>query len=100
MHPQVRQLYKELLYIGREYPKGFPYFRTGLKRVFLKKRELDLKDEMALRAAIDHGRFVYRELEALWFLKKYRVLKKSYYDNQELERRKEDAMKRIENKSM
>jgi hypothetical protein len=96
MHPHVRQLYKDLLHIGREYPKGFSYFRAGLKKVFLKKKDLDLSDAQVLKNAIDHGRFVYKELEALWFLKKYRVMKKNYYDDQELEKRREKAMEKIE----
>lgn len=78
MNPQVRQLYKELLFIGREYPKGYNYFKTGLKKVFLKKK--DLNDFEEIQKAIQHGRFVYKELEALWFLKKYRTMKQNYYD--------------------
>jgi hypothetical protein len=76
MNPRVRDLYKQLLYIGREYPKGFDYFRTGLKRAFLKKQEL--KDPQEIEKAITQGLFVYKELEALWFLKKYRTMKKNY----------------------
>ncbi len=28
----VKQLYKELLWIGREYPQGFSHFREGKRR--------------------------------------------------------------------
>jgi hypothetical protein len=76
MNPKVRDLYKQLLYIGREYPKGFDYFRKGLKAAFLKKRHL--QDPQDIQKAIEQGQYVYKELEALWFLKKYRTMKKNY----------------------
>ncbi|KAI8898883.1 hypothetical protein BC833DRAFT_587897 [Globomyces pollinis-pini] len=79
MHPGVRDLYKQLLYIGREYPKGHQYFKKGLKGAFMKKKNIP---ESEIQKSIDHGWFVYKELEALWFLKKYRTLKKNYYDEQ------------------
>ncbi|KAJ3305830.1 hypothetical protein HDV03_000939 [Kappamyces sp. JEL0829] len=81
---QVIQLYKELLWIGREYPKGFHYFRAGLHRSFMKKAHLE--DAKEIQKAIDHGRFVYKELEALWFLKKYRTMKARYLDREMQER--------------
>ncbi|KAL0111304.1 hypothetical protein PUN28_012899 [Cardiocondyla obscurior] len=75
---KVIHLYKTLLYMGREYPKGYQYFRTRLKRAFVKnKTETDPEkiDQM-----INHGNFVIKELEALYMLRKYRTLKKRYYD--------------------
>ncbi|KAJ3321489.1 Actin- protein 3B [Boothiomyces sp. JEL0866] len=75
MNPKVRDIYKQLLYIGKEYPKGYDYFRSGLKRAFLKKKDLP---DSEIDKAVEHGKFVYRELEALWFLKKYRTLKRNY----------------------
>ncbi|XP_014483956.1 PREDICTED: trafficking protein particle complex subunit 2-like protein isoform X1 [Dinoponera quadriceps] len=35
---QVIQLYKTLLYMGRDYPKGYQYFRSKLRRAFDKNR--------------------------------------------------------------
>ncbi|KNC96016.1 uncharacterized protein SPPG_08612 [Spizellomyces punctatus DAOM BR117] len=75
---QVRSLYKQLLFIGREYPAGFEFYRARLKAAFLKKR--DLSDPEDIRKALRQGEFVLKELEALWFLKKYRHLKQKYYD--------------------
>ncbi|TPX64067.1 hypothetical protein SpCBS45565_g06142 [Spizellomyces sp. 'palustris'] len=75
---QVRSLYKQLLFIGREYPAGFEFYRSRLKAAFLKKR--DLSDPEDVRKALRQGEFVLKELEALWFLKKYRHLKQKYYD--------------------
>ena len=77
MDPRVRQLYKKLLFIGREYPAGYEKFRAGCKAAFLKKRDLPADQ---VQKAIEHGEYVYKELEALWFLKKYRSMKTRYYD--------------------
>ncbi|KAJ3300546.1 LYR motif-containing protein 5 [Borealophlyctis nickersoniae] len=68
----------QLLYIGREYPAGYDYFRSRLKNAFAKKRNLE--DPEKIKQAIKHGEFVYKELEALWFLKKYRTMKEKYSD--------------------
>ncbi|XP_011256475.2 trafficking protein particle complex subunit 2-like protein [Camponotus floridanus] len=35
---KVIQLYKTLLYMGRDYPKGYEYFRTKLRRAFDKNK--------------------------------------------------------------
>uniref|UniRef100_A0A663EIE4 Electron transfer flavoprotein regulatory factor 1 n=1 Tax=Aquila chrysaetos chrysaetos TaxID=223781 RepID=A0A663EIE4_AQUCH len=71
-----------LLYLGREYPKGADYFRSRLKAAFLKNK--DVKDPEKIKQLIARGEFVIKELEALYFLRKYRALKQRYYsdDNQ------------------
>ncbi|XP_011702230.1 PREDICTED: LYR motif-containing protein 5 [Wasmannia auropunctata] len=77
---KVIGLYKTLLYMGRDYPKGYQYFRTKLKRAFVKNKtetEPEKIDKM-----ISHGNFVIKELEALYMLRKYRTLKRRYYDQQ------------------
>jgi hypothetical protein len=76
MDRRVRMLYKELLYIGKEYPLGFSFFKTKLKASFMKNQHL--KSAQQIDRAISHGKFVYKELEALWFLKKYRSMKNNY----------------------
>ena len=43
----------------------------------MKKRDLPPNE---VPKAIEHGEYVYKELEALWFLKKYRSMKTRYYD--------------------
>ncbi|XP_049267404.1 electron transfer flavoprotein regulatory factor 1 [Rhipicephalus sanguineus] len=71
------QLYKNLLHLGRDYPKGYDYFRSRLKAAFLKNR--DVKDPEQLTMLLARGQYIIKELEALYMLKKYRTLKKRYY---------------------
>lgn len=75
---QVVRLYKNLLYLGREYPRGSTYFRERLKAAFMKNK--DVKDPEKIRKLVAKGDFVIKELEAMYFLRKYRTLKKRYYD--------------------
>ncbi|XP_034298021.1 electron transfer flavoprotein regulatory factor 1 [Pantherophis guttatus] len=76
---EVLNLYKNLLYLGKEYPKGADYFRTRLKAAFLKNKEV--KDPEEIKKLIARGKFVIKELEALYFLRKYRALKQRYYED-------------------
>lgn len=69
----------KLLYLGREYPKGADYFRSRLKAAFLKNK--DVKDPEKIKQLIAQGEFVIKELEALYFLRKYRAMKKRYYSD-------------------
>lgn len=78
---KVVALYKTLLYMGRDYPKGYDYFRANLKKAFAKNK--DEKDPEKIEKMIAHGNFVVKELEALYMLRKYRTLKKRYYSDQE-----------------
>ncbi|KAK1778638.1 NADH-ubiquinone oxidoreductase [Copromyces sp. CBS 386.78] len=73
---QVIQLYKELLHMGKEYPQGYDYFRPRLHRAFMSKA--GLRDEGEIKQAIATAQFVQKELQALYYLKKYRTLKKQY----------------------
>ncbi|GAB1601689.1 hypothetical protein Ahia01_000447300 [Argonauta hians] len=76
LRPKVVALYKTLLHLGKEYPKGYEYFRTKLKTAFSKNQHLtDPKD---IEVLIARGEYVVKELEALIMLKKYRTLKKRY----------------------
>ncbi|XP_074050338.1 electron transfer flavoprotein regulatory factor 1 [Macrotis lagotis] len=74
---EVLNLYKNLLYVGRDYPKGADYFKRRLKAAFLKNK--DVKDPEKIRELIAQGEFVIKELEALYFLRKYRAMKQRYY---------------------
>lgn len=69
----------KLLYLGKEYPKGRDYFRTRLKAAFLKNK--GVTDPKEIKQLIARGEFVIKELEALYFLRKYRALKRRYYDD-------------------
>ncbi|XP_047487595.1 electron transfer flavoprotein regulatory factor 1-like [Penaeus chinensis] len=76
---QVIQLYKNLLYLGREYPMGYEYFREKLKRAFMKNREVT--DPEQIKVLLGRGEFVIKEIEALYMLRKYRTMKKRYYED-------------------
>ncbi|KAG7456209.1 hypothetical protein MATL_G00249350 [Megalops atlanticus] len=76
---EVVRLYKNLLFLGREYPKGANYFRERLKTAFMKNR--DETDPEKIKTLIARGEFVIKELEALYYLRKYRALKKRYYED-------------------
>ncbi|XP_054157121.1 electron transfer flavoprotein regulatory factor 1-like [Oppia nitens] len=82
---RVLNLYKTLLYMGRDYPLGYKYFRDRCHRAFAKNQSetnTETIDQM-----IKRGEFVVKEIEALYRLKKYRTMKKRYYpedDKQQL----------------
>uniref|UniRef100_A0A8C5JS17 Electron transfer flavoprotein regulatory factor 1 n=1 Tax=Junco hyemalis TaxID=40217 RepID=A0A8C5JS17_JUNHY len=77
----ARRRFREqrLLYLGREYPKGADYFRSRLKAAFLKNK--DETDPEKIKQLIARGEFVIKELEALYFLRKYRAMKQRYYSD-------------------
>ncbi|XP_063053648.1 LYR motif-containing protein 5B [Engraulis encrasicolus] len=77
---EVVQLYKNLLYLGREYPKGADYFRDRLRAAFMKNK--DVQDPEKIKELVKRGEFVVKELEALYFLRKYRTMKKRYYEEE------------------
>ncbi|KAM3608805.1 uncharacterized protein V6R79_005081 [Siganus canaliculatus] len=67
-----------LLHLGREYPKGGDYFRDRLRAAFDKNR--NERNPEKVKELIARGEFVARELEALYYLRKYRAMKKRYYE--------------------
>ncbi|KAI3542597.1 complex 1 protein [Colletotrichum filicis] len=73
---RVIAIYKELLYLGREYPLGYDYFRPRLHKAF--SANAALRDEEAIRRGIERAEFVKKEIEALYYLKRYRALRKRY----------------------
>lgn len=73
----VLNLYKQLVYLGRDYPSGYEYFHGKLRKAFEKNRLLNTEKEVD--QAIARGEFVIKEIEALYFLKKYRSIKEKYY---------------------
>ncbi|XP_042209972.1 electron transfer flavoprotein regulatory factor 1-like [Homarus americanus] len=89
LRPQVVQLYKNLLYLGREYPLGYDYFREKLKNAFIKNK--DVTDPEQIKMMIGRGEFVIKEIEALYMLRKYRTMKRRYYDNENNYRVNKDA---------
>ncbi|RXN00882.1 Lymphoid-restricted membrane protein [Acipenser ruthenus] len=67
-----------LLYLGREYPKGADYFKDRLKMAFLKNK--GVTDPEKIKELIGRGEYVIKELEALYYLRKYRAMKQRYYE--------------------
>ena len=76
LRSEVIQLYKNLYYLGAEYPKGADWFRSRLKTAFMKNK--DETDPEKIKMLIARGEFVTKEVEALYMLKKYRTLKQRY----------------------
>ncbi|GFF41237.1 putative LYR family protein [Aspergillus udagawae] len=64
---QVINIYKELLYLGREYPLGYDYFRQRLHKAF--SGQAHLTDEEQIRTGV---------ARAQYYLKRYRTLKQRY----------------------
>ncbi|CAG9578715.1 unnamed protein product [Danaus chrysippus] len=75
----VLNLYKTLLYLGRDWPQGSDLFRKRLHKVFVRNSEES--DPVKIESMIKHGQFVVKEIEALYKLKKYRAMKRRYYDD-------------------
>jgi len=69
----------QLLHLGKDYPKGYDYFRERLRQSF--RRNLQVTDVREIEMLIVKGEFVSKELEALYMLRKYRALKSRYYYN-------------------
>ena len=68
--------------MGRDYPD--PNFRQKCHNVFMKNK--DVKDPKEIEQLLNKGDYIIKEIEALFMLKKYRTLKRRYYDNEEAER--------------
>lgn len=69
----------QFLHLGKDYPKGADYFHTKLKAAFL--RHKDVVDAKEMEILIARGQYIVKELEALYSLRKYRTLRKRYYEN-------------------
>jgi len=65
--------------MGKDYPKGYDYFRTRLKAAFLKNKSVE--DPEMIRVLVARGKYVMKELEAMYRLRKYRTLKQRYYSD-------------------
>ncbi|KAL4881599.1 NADH-ubiquinone oxidoreductase complex 1/LYR family protein [Aspergillus karnatakaensis] len=60
---QVINVYKELLFMGREYPLGYEYFRNRLHRAF--SSQSNIQDEEEIKKRITRAEFVKKEIETL-----------------------------------
>ncbi|GHJ85076.1 hypothetical protein NliqN6_1478 [Naganishia liquefaciens] len=74
------RLYKELHRLGRDYPDPAYEFNKRLRRVYEKKA--NITDRKAIEENLALGEHVKKEVLAMLSLKKFRHLKRSYYDNE------------------
>jgi len=65
--------------MGKDYPEGYDYFRTRLKAAFLKNKSVE--DPEMIRVLVARGKYVMKELEAMYQLRRYRTLKQRYYND-------------------
>ncbi|KAI5808749.1 NADH-ubiquinone oxidoreductase complex 1/LYR family protein [Peziza echinospora] len=63
LRPQVIKIYKELLYLGRDYPQGYDYFKPRLHAAF--KSNAAITDLGEIEKGIQRAEFVKKEIEAL-----------------------------------
>ena len=61
---RVIQLYKQLIYLGREYPKEPDNFTAKIHAVFIKNA--GETDAQKIEQLIDKGNYIVKELEALY----------------------------------
>lgn len=73
---QRHRLSNPQLYLGRDYPHGYAYFQPRLHGAFMSRA--GLQDEEQICDGIKRAEFVKRELEALYYLKKYRAMRERY----------------------
>ncbi|TRM65017.1 hypothetical protein BD626DRAFT_567874 [Schizophyllum amplum] len=71
------RLYKELQYLGREYPDPAYNFNGRIRRMFEKNKTLTNPDD--IEKALKMGEYIKNETLALYSLRKYRHLKRHYY---------------------
>lgn len=60
---QVIRIYKDLLYLVRDYPLGYDYARPRLHKAFASQAHI--KDEEQIKQGIKRAEFVKKEIEAL-----------------------------------
>lgn len=73
---RVLGIYKLLLEMGKHYPLGYSYFRPRLHKAFMSQAHLT--DPAEIEKGIERAEYVQKEIEALYFLKKYRAMRNSY----------------------
>uniref|UniRef100_A0A6G1SR40 LYR motif-containing protein 5 n=1 Tax=Aceria tosichella TaxID=561515 RepID=A0A6G1SR40_9ACAR len=85
----VIKLYKNLIYLSREWPTDL---RPQIKQAFMKNKEVRDPDE--IRNLIARGEYVSREIIATYHLRKYRAMKRRYY-NEHRDKQMEEMFKNL-----
>eukprot|EP00211_Chloroparvula_japonica_P010910 CAMPEP_0119124662 /NCGR_PEP_ID=MMETSP1310-20130426/4223_1 /TAXON_ID=464262 /ORGANISM="Genus nov. species nov., Strain RCC2339" /LENGTH=98 /DNA_ID=CAMNT_0007114651 /DNA_START=108 /DNA_END=401 /DNA_ORIENTATION=- len=78
----LRELYRGLMWAGREYPGGHDLVRRKAKEMIFANK--DVTNPRELKRLLAKGRWYLREVEAITGLAKYRHLKKAYYDEEDV----------------
>ena len=78
MHPLVRDVYRRLLWVGRDYPKGLSFVRERAKAAF--RKNAGVTEEEELFRLVAAGRWWAKELIGVVQLRKYRALRSRYGD--------------------
>ena len=88
MHPLVRDLYKRVILVGRDYPTGLSHVKQVWKKALRNPENCpscvadptsqDCQEEI-LRA-VHKGRFMVKEMIGVIQIKKYRAMKARYDD--------------------
>jgi hypothetical protein len=103
MHPLVRDLYKRVIHVGRDYPTGWSHVRDKWKQALRNPANCpscyshDMSSPQCqeeLFYAVNRGRFMVKEMIGVIKLKKYRTMKQRY--DQPLGETLEEAMQRVE----
>jgi len=76
MQARVRDLYKRILVVGKDYPLGLAHVREKAKAEFFKQK--DLQEEVQIKQAVSRGRWMVKEMIGVIQLKKYRTMNKRY----------------------
>jgi len=79
MRPVVRDLYKRIILVGREYPLGLSWVRKKAKPWF--RQNAELTETADIHRAVSTGRYMVKEMIGVIQLKKYRAMKQRYYDD-------------------
>lgn len=99
MHPLVRDLYKRVLHVGRDYPTGLAHVKKVWKKALRNPANCpscvndpasDACYEEILRA-VHKGRFMVKEMIGVIQIKKYRAMKQRY-GTSAMEEQREDAV--------
>ncbi|GKY99815.1 hypothetical protein MPSEU_000935300 [Mayamaea pseudoterrestris] len=101
MNPLVRDLYKRVIHVGRDYPTGLPHVRKVWKDSMRNRANCPAcytdpassQCQEELFHAVNRGRFMVKEMIGVIKLKKYRAMKQRYDRTDET---LEEAMDRVE----
>ncbi|KAF0774312.1 hypothetical protein DYB37_001720 [Aphanomyces astaci] len=76
MLPLVRDVYKRVLVVGRDYPLGLDYVREKAKAAFFDQAHLTADSD--IKRAVHYGRWKVKEMVGVIQLKKYRAMNQRY----------------------